>query len=161
MEAKSATTHEPSATSESEQDLQKIPGDTVIVIEDSKPMNAVIKTMFKSLGFNVIEFSDGLAAQQFIEKASNLDLLNVNLIFSDFMMPGLDGVSLLKFIRAHTVLGQVPFVIATASATTELVQQAKSHSVSGLFVKPLSHKRLADLLQRLFPGRKLPAIQPR
>jgi two-component system chemotaxis response regulator CheY len=132
-----------------------VPADTVLVVEDSKPMNAVVTTMFKSLGFNVIEFPNGLAAQEFVSKAPKLELLNISLIFSDYMMPGLDGVSLLKFIRGHEILGQVPFIIATAAATTDLVTEAKLHAVSGVFVKPLSHKRLKELIQKCFPDRAM------
>lgn len=119
-------------------------------------MNAVVKTMFRSLGFNVIEFSDGSGARKFIEDSSPLELIDVALVFSDYMMPELDGISFLKFVRAHPVLANIPFVIATAAATSDLVTQAKSEKVSGLFVKPISNKRLTELVQKLFPQKKLP-----
>lgn len=138
---------------------KRIPPGTILVVEDSKPMSAVVQAMFRSFGFNVLELRSGDEAKALCASVPEIELLNIDMIFSDYMMPGMDGLKLLEFVRSHPVIGHVPFVMATAAASEELVKKAKSLKVTAFFVKPISHKRLLDLTQKLFPGRSVQSTE--
>jgi two-component system, chemotaxis family, chemotaxis protein CheY len=128
-------------------DAKTILPNTVLVVEDSKPFSAVSNNMFKQFGFNVLQFPNGQEAKDHILAVPEIELLNVQLIFSDYMMPKLDGLELLKFVRGHKLLESVPFVMSTAVANSELVKEAKKHKVTGFFVKPIQFKRLTEFLK--------------
>lgn len=73
--------------------------DLAFVVEDSKPNAAIATHLLKKMGLEVLEFSNGEAAKEKLLGITESELKRLRIIFSDLMMPKLDGLSLLTFVR--------------------------------------------------------------
>ncbi|HTK35661.1 MAG TPA: response regulator [Caulobacteraceae bacterium] len=105
----------------------------VMVVDDQASMRALVRNSLADLGCrNVIECADGQDAVNELQHGSP------NLIISDMTMPRLDGLSLLKIVRANPRLNKVGFIMLTSRADVELVKQAVALGVNNYLVKPFS-----------------------
>jgi CheY-like chemotaxis protein len=131
--------------------------DTVIVAEDSDPNRQILCLLLRKLGFAVLEFRDGALAWQALQDC----LANgtpVCAVISDLMMPNMDGLQFLRHVRNEERTATLPFVLVTAVSDKDYVFEAKSLSVDGYILKPVTYKRVADKMQALFPQRQFPQI---
>ena len=129
--------------------------ETIVVAEDSAPNRTILVLLLKKLGFNVIECEDGKVAWDAMESGKDQNLVA---IISDMMMPGMDGMELLRKVRADDRFKALPFVFVTAVSEKEYIFQAKSLQVNGYILKPVTYKRVLQKLQELFPDRKFPSL---
>ncbi|OQW46095.1 MAG: hypothetical protein A4S09_16810 [Proteobacteria bacterium SG_bin7] len=125
--------------------------DCVVVAEDSKPNREIIVQNLKKLGFDVLIFDNGKKAWDEVSKTDK----PVVAIFSDIMMPEMDGMEFLKHIRASEKYKSIPFVFVTAVMQRELIIEAKKLGTSGYLLKPITSSTLQVKLKELFPNRKL------
>lgn len=131
--------------------------DIIVVAEDSPPNRTILVHLLKKLGFDVIECADGELAYKELESAHNKKL-PVVAVLSDIMMPKMDGVQLLKKVREHATLKDLPFVLITAVAEKEYIVQAKSMNVNGYVLKPVTFQRVLSKLTELFPQKTFPKL---
>ena len=134
--------------------------DTIIVAEDSKPNRVILAVLLKKLGFEVLECADGDEAWKLLSenKTKSVDKKNVVAVFSDLMMPVMDGLELLRRTRNDADLAAMPFVLITAVSDKDFIFEAKSLNVNGYVLKPVSYDRVGGKLKELFPQRKFPQI---
>ena len=132
--------------------------ETVIVLDDSVPSLQVSEKIFDKLGYDVLKFANGKIARDEIAKMSDEELNRIHLIFSDYMMPEMDGVEFLEFIRGHKVLAKAPFILCSAVPDAKAVQKAKAMMVTSFMVKPVSFDKINKFVRILFPKREFPAV---
>jgi len=118
---------------------------TVVVVDDQQTMRSLVRTGLQELGFREIrEASDGEAALRILLTTK------VHLVISDFNMPKLDGLSLLRAIRGHEPIRQTPFIMLTGRADRELVQRAVQFGVNNYLVKPFTVATLKEKIEAVF-----------
>lgn len=117
----------------------------ILVVDDFPTMRRIVRNLLKELGFdNVDEAEDGAMA---------LDKLrggNFQFVISDWNMPNLDGLSMLKTIRSDAVLGKIPVLMVTAEAKKENIVAAAQAGASGYVVKPFTAATLEEKLNKIF-----------
>ncbi|MBN2062672.1 MAG: chemotaxis response regulator CheY [Deltaproteobacteria bacterium] len=117
----------------------------VLVVDDFATMRRIIKGVLKQLGFNdVIEADDGSKALSELKKE------NVGLIVSDWNMPNMTGLELLKAVRADDNMRKIPFLMVTAEGQKENVVEAVQAGVSNYIVKPFTPETFGAKLEKVF-----------
>jgi two-component system chemotaxis response regulator CheY len=117
----------------------------VLIVDDQMTIRSLVRTGLKQLGFNdMYEASDGEEA--FIELAAR----PFQLIISDFNMPKLDGLGLLRAVRAYGPTKSLAFIMLTGRADRELVQRAAQFGVNNYLVKPFTVATLREKIESVF-----------
>jgi len=117
----------------------------VLVVDDFATMRRIIKGVLKQLGFSdIIEADDGSNALKELKKEK------VGLIVSDWNMPNMTGLDLLKEVRGDGDLKDTPFLMVTAEGQKENVVQAVQAGVSNYIVKPFTPETFKDKLEKVF-----------
>jgi two-component system, chemotaxis family, chemotaxis protein CheY len=119
-------------------------GLTVLVVDDFTTMRRIIRNILRDLGFgNVIDAEDGAAAVKILETQK------VDIVISDWNMPTMNGLELLKWVRANGATRNLPFLMVTAESQKENIMEAVKAKVSNYVVKPFTAQSLAEKLQKL------------
>jgi two-component system chemotaxis response regulator CheY len=119
---------------------------TILVVDDVMTMRRIVRNILRDLQFkNIIDAEDGAAAVRILETQK------VDLIVSDWNMPVMTGLELLKWVRANEGTKNVPFLMITAEAQKDNIMEALKAKVSGYMVKPFTPQSLAEKLQRILP----------
>ncbi|MBN1904131.1 MAG: chemotaxis response regulator CheY [Deltaproteobacteria bacterium] len=117
----------------------------VLVVDDFATMRRIVKGVLKQLGFNdIIEAEDGNMALKELQKEK------IGLIVSDWNMPNMTGLDLLKAVRADEKLKNTPFLMVTAEGQKENVVQAVQAGVSNYIVKPFTPETFSAKLEKIF-----------
>lgn len=122
----------------------------ILVVDDMQTMRLIVKKNLAQLGFaNVTDAVDGAAAWTLIQKAVE-ERQPYMLIVSDWTMPKMTGLDLLKNVRAHPEIGWTPFILLTAESDAELVKQALLAGVSNYITKPFTPDTLKQKLEAVY-----------
>jgi len=122
----------------------------ILIVDDMKTMRLVVRKSLSNLGYtNVSEADDGDLAWESIEKSLS-EMNPYKLIVSDWTMPRMTGLELLKKVRAHPKVGQTPFLMVTAEADAELVREAIAAGVSNYVTKPFSADTLSAKISAIW-----------
>ncbi|MCW1969131.1 MAG: response regulator [Anaerolineae bacterium] len=117
----------------------------ILIVDDYKTMVRIIRNLLKQIGFdNVDEASDGSSALQRLREKS------YGLIIADWNMEPMDGLQLLKEVRADAKFKHIPFIMVTAESKTENVIAAKEAGVSNYIVKPFNADTLKQKMISVF-----------
>jgi len=116
----------------------------VLIVDDFATMRRILKNILKQLGFkNLVEADDGTTAWEILEEQ------NIDLIISDWNMPKMTGLELLKKVRADTKYKTAPFLMVTAEAQKQNVIEAVQAGVSNYVVKPFTAEAISDKLKKI------------
>jgi two-component system chemotaxis response regulator CheY len=116
-----------------------------LVVDDFSTMRRIVRNLLKELGFhNVDEAEDG------VEALSKLRGGDYRFVISDWNMPNMTGLELLKLIRADAVLKGLPVLMVTAEAKKENIVAAAQAGASGYVVKPFTSATLDEKLNKIF-----------
>jgi len=119
---------------------------TVLVVDDFVTMRRIVRKILRDLDFeNIIEAEDGTAALEVL-KTTKIDL-----IVSDWNMPKMTGLELLKEVRANDKIKDTPFLMVTAEAHKENIVEAVKARVSNYIVKPFTAATLEEKLAKIVP----------
>lgn len=118
---------------------------SVLVVEDILSARETVIHLLRALGF-----SSFVEAENGAEALDKLDRHPVGLIISDWNMPRLNGLGLLRAVRARESVKQVPFVFLTSRTEVEDVALASDLGVSGYLIKPVTIKAMAEVVNRIF-----------
>lgn len=112
----------------------------ILIAEDNPNLRQVIVNIVKKIGYaQVLEAEDGEIAWQFIQRGG------VDIVLTDWAMPGLDGMQLLKKIRtATTPTRDIPFLMITAADTKNAILSAGKEGVDAYIIKPFSVNTIMD-----------------
>lgn len=116
----------------------------ILVVDDLPTMRGIVRAQLKELGYaNVDEAEDGAAG------LAKLHGGNFDVVVSDWNMPNLDGLAMLKEIRADAALSHLPVLMVTAEARKENVIAAVQAGANGYIVKPFSAETLDEKLSNV------------
>lgn len=115
-----------------------------LVVDDSKTMRIIVRSVLKPAGFEVIEAEDGNDALAKIKEHTSFDLATL-----DYNMPGMNGLELLLNIRSNSTLNDMRVIMVTSEAETEKVNGALEKGANGYIIKPFKKEALADIVKQL------------
>jgi two-component system chemotaxis response regulator CheY len=117
----------------------------VLVVDDFSTMRRIIKNLLRDLGFtNISEADDGNTALPML-KTGDFDF-----VVTDWNMPVMQGIDLLKAIRADEKLSHIPVLMVTAEAKKDQIVMAAQAGVNGYIVKPFTAATLSAKLDKIF-----------
>ena len=117
----------------------------ILVVDDFPTMRRIVKTLMRQNGFtNFTEAEDGAQALKILNDQGNFEM-----IVSDWNMPKMTGLELLKAVRADPKLKHLPFLMVTAEAEKENIIEAVKSGVSNYVVKPFTGQTLKEKLDRI------------
>ena len=120
-------------------------GIRILIVDDFSTMRRIVKNLLNDLGFtNTAEADDGTTALVELQKAK------FDLVVTDWNMPGMQGIDLLKAIRADESLAKIPVLMVTAEAKREQIIEAAQAGVNGYIIKPFTAATLEDKLVKIF-----------
>ncbi|HQT44106.1 MAG: chemotaxis response regulator CheY [Halothiobacillus sp.] len=117
----------------------------ILVVDDFSTMRRIIKNLLKELGFTHIEEADDGTTALPMLKQGNFDFL-----VTDWNMPGMTGIDLLKAVRADPALAHLPVLMVTAEAKREQIIMAAQAGVNGYVVKPFNGPTLKEKIDKIF-----------
>lgn len=116
-----------------------------LVVDDFSTMRRIVRNLLKELGFNnVQEAEDG------IDALAKLRADKFDFVVSDWNMPNMTGIELLREIRADANLKHLPVLMVTAEAKKENIIEAAKAGASGYVVKPFTAATLDEKLKKIF-----------
>ncbi|MDY0186903.1 MAG: response regulator [Syntrophus sp. (in: bacteria)] len=116
----------------------------ILIVDDFTTMRKVIRNLLKSVGYeNIIEAEDGAIALRTLKNNE------VDFIISDWNMPNMSGLELLKAVRADSELSKTPFLMVTAEALQDNVIAAVKAGVSNYIVKPFTAEVLNTKIEKI------------
>ncbi len=122
------------------------PNMQVLVVDDFSTMRRIVKNILRQLGFNnIVEADDGTTAWEILQKQK------IDFIVSDWNMPQMTGIELLRKVRADERIGHLSFLMVTAEAQQENILEAAQAKVSNYIVKPFTADTLKKKIDKIFP----------
>jgi len=119
---------------------------TALVVDDFSTMRRIVRNILRDLQFkNILEAEDGEAA------VTILKTQKVDIIVSDWNMPKMTGLDLLKWVRSNEKTSGLPFLMVTAESQKENIIEAVKAKVSNYIVKPFTAATLAEKLEKILP----------
>lgn len=117
----------------------------ILVVDDFSTMRRIIKNLLKDLGFtNIQEADDGNTALPMLNQGE------FDFVVTDWNMPGMQGIDLLRAIRSSDKLKHLPVLMVTAEAKKEQIIAAAQAGVNGYVVKPFTAATLKEKLDKIF-----------
>ncbi|PIP80917.1 MAG: chemotaxis protein CheY [Gammaproteobacteria bacterium CG22_combo_CG10-13_8_21_14_all_40_8] len=117
----------------------------ILVVDDFSTMRRIIKNLLRDLGFtNTVEADDGNTALPIL-KTGGIDFL-----VTDWNMPGMQGIELVKQVRAVEAIKSLPILMVTAEAKREQIIEAAQAGVNGYIVKPFTAATLKEKIDKIF-----------
>ena len=118
----------------------------IMVVDDMSTMRRIVKNILKQLGFsNIEEAENGKDAFEKIKQGG------FGFVVSDWNMPVMTGIELLRAIRADAELKTLPVMLVTAEAQKENIIQAVQAGVSNYIVKPFTAEQIQEKIGKIFP----------
>ncbi len=117
----------------------------ILTVDDFSTMRRIIRNMLRQLGYtNIVEAEDGAEALSLLQREK------VDFVISDWNMPNMSGLDLLKAIRADEHLKPLPVLLVTAEALKENVVEALKAGVNNYVVKPFTAETLKGKIDAIF-----------
>ncbi|ORE88736.1 response regulator containing CheY-like receiver, AAA-type ATPase, and DNA-binding domains [Oceanococcus atlanticus] len=115
-----------------------------LIVDDFPTMRRIVKNLLGDLGFtNTVEADDGSTALPVLKAGG------IQFVVTDWNMPGMTGIELLKAIRADAELAHLPVLMVTAEADKSQIVEAAQAGVSGYIIKPFTAETLKEKLDRI------------
>jgi len=119
----------------------------ILVVDDFSTMRRIVRNLLGELGFasaNMQEADDGNSALAVLRSS------HVDFVVTDWNMPGMTGIDLLRAIRADPALKSLPVLMVTAENSREQIISAAQAGVNGYIVKPFTAVTLKEKIDRIF-----------
>lgn len=117
----------------------------ILIVDDFSTMRRIIKNLLRELGFvNTLEADDGRSALVKLQSGS------VDFLITDWNMPGMDGLDLLKAVRSDAKLAGLPVLMVTAEAKRDQIIEAAQVGVNGYVIKPFTAATLQEKIEKIF-----------
>jgi two-component system chemotaxis response regulator CheY len=123
-----------------------------LVVDDYSTMRRIVKNLLHDLGYaNVTEADDGNTALPLLQNGA------FDFLITDWNMPGMAGLDLLKAVRANDKLKKLPVLMLTAEAKREQIVEAAQAGVNGYVIKPFTAATLKEKIDKILESRAVPA----
>ena len=117
----------------------------ILVVDDFSTMRRIIKNLLRDLGFNnTSEADDGSSALPVLQNG------NFDFLITDWNMPGMQGIDLLKAVRSDEKLVNLPVLMVTAESKRDQIVEAAQAGVNGYIVKPFTAATLKEKIEKIF-----------
>jgi two-component system, chemotaxis family, chemotaxis protein CheY len=117
----------------------------ILIVDDFSTMRRIIKNLLRDLGFtNTHEADDGLTALPMLQSG------RFDFLVTDWNMPGMQGIDLLKAVRADAKLQTLPVLMVTAESKRDQIVEAAQAGVNGYIVKPFTAQTLKEKIDKIF-----------
>lgn len=117
----------------------------ILVVDDFSTMRRIVKNLLRELGFtNLDEADDGQTAWPKLQSG------HYDFLVTDWNMPGMTGIDLLKNVRANPATANMPVLMVTAESKREHIIQAAQAGVNGYIIKPFTAATLKEKLDKVF-----------
>jgi two-component system chemotaxis response regulator CheY len=117
----------------------------ILVVDDFSTMRRIVKNLLSEIGFNnIVEADDGKTALPILENGG------IDFLVTDWNMPGMPGIDLLKAVRADPKLSSLPVLMVTAEAKRDQIMEAAQAGVNGYVVKPFTADTLKEKVDKVF-----------
>ncbi|HEY9200882.1 MAG TPA: chemotaxis response regulator CheY [Gammaproteobacteria bacterium] len=117
----------------------------ILIVDDFSTMRRIIKNLLRDLGFNnTDEADDGNTGLPKLQSG------NYDFLVTDWNMPGMTGIELLRAVRADERLKSLPVLMVTAEAKKEQIVMAAQEGVNGYIVKPFTAQTLKEKIEKIF-----------
>jgi len=117
----------------------------ILIVDDFSTMRRIIKNLLRDLGFNnTAEADDGSTALPILQSGS------FDFLVTDWNMPGMTGIDLLKAVRADAKLSKLPVLMVTAEQKRDQIIEAAQAGVNGYIVKPFTAITLKEKIDKIF-----------
>lgn len=118
----------------------------ILIVDDFSTMRRIVRNILRQLGMqNVVEADDGTTAWDILNREK------IDFIVSDWNMPKMAGIDLLRKVRASEQFSHLPFLMVTAEAQQENIIEAVQAKVSNYIVKPFTADTLKQKIDKIFP----------
>ncbi len=117
----------------------------ILIVDDFSTMRRIIKNLLRDLGYgNTEEADDGLTALPMLQNT------RFDFVITDWNMPGMQGIDLLKAIRSDEKLAGLPVLMVTAESKRDQIIAAAEAGVNGYIVKPFTAVTLREKIDKIF-----------
>jgi len=117
----------------------------ILIVDDFSTMRRIIKNLLRDLGFNnTQEADDGLTALPMLQSG------DFEFLVTDWNMPGMAGIDLLKKVRADDNLSGLPVLMVTAESKRDQIVEAAQAGVNGYIVKPFTAQTLKEKIDKIW-----------
>ncbi|MFH1674166.1 MAG: chemotaxis response regulator CheY [Pseudomonadota bacterium] len=117
----------------------------ILVVDDFATMRRIVRNILKQLGFtDIVEADDGSTALEILATDK------IDLIVSDWNMPKVTGLELLKKVRADSNFKDLPFLMVTAEAQKQNIVEAVQAGCNNYIVKPFTADTISEKLKKIF-----------
>lgn len=117
----------------------------ILVVDDFSTMRRIIKNLLNDLGFmDIVEADDGSTALPILKKGT------IDFLVTDWNMPTMTGIELLREVRADDKLNSLPVLMVTAEQKREQIVEAAEAGVNGYIVKPFTAITLKEKMSKIF-----------
>ncbi len=117
----------------------------ILIVDDFSTMRRIIKNLLRDLGFtNTHEADDGVTALPMLRNG------DYDFLVTDWNMPGMNGIDLLKQVRSDAKLVALPVLMVTAEAKRDQIIEAAQAGVNGYVVKPFTAQVLKEKIEKIF-----------
>lgn len=122
------------------------PNMRVLIVDDFATMRRIVRNILRQIGLqNVVEADDGTTAWDVINREK------IDFIVSDWNMPKMTGIELLRKVRGSEQYADIPFLMVTAEAQQENIIEAAQAKVSNYIVKPFTADTMKQKIDKIFP----------
>lgn len=124
---------------------------TILVVDDQQTIRSLARIALEQLKIGeILEASDGEEALKVILTRKT----PIHLIISDYNMPNLNGLSLLRAVRAHPPISKTAFIMLTGRADKQMVLTAVEHGVNNYLVKPFTPESMREKIEAVIGALK-------
>lgn len=122
------------------------PNMRVLIVDDFSTMRRIVRNILRQIGLNnVVEADDGTTAWDTLNREK------IDFIVSDWNMPKMTGIELLRKVRSSEEFADIPFLMVTAEAQQENIIEAVQAKVSNYIVKPFTADTMKQKIDKIFP----------
>ena len=115
----------------------------IMTVDDSASIRQMVSFTLRDAGYEVVEAVDGKDA------LSKVDNQPLNMVLTDLNMPNLDGIGLIRALRAHAACKFIPIVMLTTESQAERKQEGKAAGATGWIVKPFKPEQLIAVVKKV------------
>lgn len=136
------------------------PNTIFLVVDDMEPLRRALRSMLRELGFHqVYEAPSAAQAIQLLQKGAAVGHA-IDVVLSDWQMPGMTGLEFLQFVRTTEAFARLPFIMITAESERQQILSAIQAGVSSYLLKPISLSQLEDKLEAVWQKTKAGGAAP-
>lgn len=137
--------------SQTKKKIFKLGGFTILIVEDFKFIADLLKPSLRSMGVGTVQYAEnGLKAQSILSSSNKHEGSgNIDVMITDWLMPEMDGPSLVKWVRNHEydLIRFLPIIVCSAYTSRDVVERSRDMGANEVIVKPVSAEKVASRLQ--------------